>query len=98
MKKCPDCGMTIANQAIRCPKCKFNFAESEDTGAAEAVPAAAAAVSAAATGASMNVYINTKLMKDREYADSINKKCDEMIDKITSVCEKAYNVVYKGLR
>ncbi|MCQ2504267.1 MAG: hypothetical protein MJ103_03435 [Saccharofermentans sp.] len=54
MKKCPDCGMTIANQAIRCPKCKFNFAESEDAGAAEAVPAAAAAVSAAATGASIN--------------------------------------------
>ena len=48
MKKCPDCGMVIANQAIRCPKCKFNFAESSDTSAA--VPAEAAAVSAAATG------------------------------------------------
>ena len=51
MKKCPDCGMVIANQAIRCPKCKFNFAESPDAGGA-AVPAEAAAVSAAATGAS----------------------------------------------
>ena len=51
MKKCPDCGMTIANQAIRCPKCKFNFAESSDAGSA-AVPAEAAAVSAAATGTS----------------------------------------------
>ena len=49
MKKCPDCGMTIANQAIRCPKCKFNFAESSDAGSAS-VPAEAAAVSAAATG------------------------------------------------
>ena len=54
MKKCPDCGMTIANQAIRCPKCKYNFSEGADTGAAEAVPAAAAAVSAAATGVSAN--------------------------------------------
>ncbi len=43
--------MTIANQAIRCPKCKFNFAESSDAGSA-AVPAEAAAVSAAATGTS----------------------------------------------
>ena len=51
MKKCPDCGMTIANQAIRCPKCKFNFAESSDAGSAS-VPAEAAAVSAAATGTS----------------------------------------------
>ncbi|MBQ7274895.1 MAG: hypothetical protein IJR15_05500 [Clostridiales bacterium] len=49
MKKCPDCGMVIANQAIRCPKCKFNFAESNDTSGV-AVPAEAAAVSAAATG------------------------------------------------
>ena len=49
MKKCPDCGMTIANQAIRCPKCKFNFAEAPDAGGA-AVQPEAAAVSAAATG------------------------------------------------
>ncbi|MBP3265948.1 MAG: hypothetical protein J6L84_03255 [Clostridiales bacterium] len=49
MKKCPDCGMVIANQAIRCPKCKFNFAENSDAGTT-AVPAEAAAVSAAATG------------------------------------------------
>lgn len=41
--------MVIANQAIRCPKCKFNFAESPDAGGA-AVQPAAAAVSAAATG------------------------------------------------
>ena len=49
MKKCPDCGMVIANQAIRCPKCKFNFAESSDTSGVSD-PAEAAAVSAAATG------------------------------------------------
>ena len=51
MKKCPDCGMVIANQAIRCPKCKFNFSEAAEAGGA-AVPAEAAAVSAAATGTS----------------------------------------------
>ena len=49
MKKCPDCGVVIANQAIRCPKCEFNFAESSDTSGVS-VPAEAAAVSAAATG------------------------------------------------
>ena len=52
MKKCPDCGMVIANQAIRCPKCKFTFTEGEGGAPAGggAVPQAAAAVSAAATG------------------------------------------------
>ena len=52
MKKCPDCGMVIANQAIRCPKCKFTFTEGEgsaDAGGGAVAPAAAA-VSAAATG------------------------------------------------
>ena len=31
-------------------------------------------------GASLNVYINTKSMADREYAESLNKKADEMLD------------------
>ena len=57
MKKCPDCGMVIANQAIRCPKCKFTFTSEEETaGASDAVVTPqAAAVSAAATGKSDKV-------------------------------------------
>ncbi|MBP5261066.1 MAG: hypothetical protein J6Z43_02935 [Clostridiales bacterium] len=53
MKKCPDCGMVIANQAIRCPKCKFTFTEGEGgESSGGSVAPAAAAVSAAATGRS----------------------------------------------
>ena len=37
MKKCPDCGMVIANQAIRCPKCKYDFTDGQGQGAASAV-------------------------------------------------------------
>ena len=57
MKKCPDCGMVIANQAIRCPKCKYTFtsAEEGDSGAETTVTPQAAAVSAAATGKSDKV-------------------------------------------
>lgn len=57
MKKCPDCGMVIANQAIRCPKCKYTFtsADEGDTGAEAVVTPQAAAVSAAATGKSDKV-------------------------------------------
>jgi len=32
MKKCPDCGMVIANQAIRCPKCKYDFTDGQGQG------------------------------------------------------------------
>jgi len=49
--------MVIANQAIRCPKCKYTFtsADEGDTGADAAVTPQAAAVSAAATGKSDKV-------------------------------------------
>ena len=59
MKKCPDCGMVIANQAIRCPKCKYTFTSAEGGGsgadAETTVTPQAAAVSAAATGRSEKV-------------------------------------------
>ncbi len=40
--------MVIANQAIRCPKCKYTFTEAENAGTDAAVTPASAAVSAAA--------------------------------------------------
>ena len=58
MKKCPDCGMVIANQAIRCPKCKYTFTSADEGaggGDAPVVTPQAAAVSAAATGKSEKV-------------------------------------------
>ena len=58
MKKCPDCGMVIANQAIRCPKCKYTFTSADESaggGDAPVVTPQAAAVSAAATGKSDKV-------------------------------------------
>ena len=49
--------MVIANQAIRCPKCKYTFtsADEGDAGAEAVVTPQAAAVSAAATGKSDKV-------------------------------------------
>ena len=40
----------------------------------------AALCKAALEGASLNVYINTKPMKNREYAEELNKKADHMLD------------------
>ncbi|MBO7448882.1 MAG: cyclodeaminase/cyclohydrolase family protein [Clostridiales bacterium] len=61
------------------------------------VGVAAAACRAAATGAAMNVYINTKLMKNREYADKLNSDTNEAVNEIVAICDKAYEEVYKGL-
>ena len=54
------------------------------------VGVAAAACSTAAKGAAMNVYINTKSMKDRSYAEDLNKKTDALVDETVSVCDKVY--------
>ena len=64
MKKCPDCGMVIANQAIRCPKCKYDFTDGQGQGAA----AAAASVTKVVTGITPMVLV-TRENVDEIYAD-----------------------------
>ena len=61
------------------------------------VGVAASACRAAATGAAMNVYINTKLMKNRKYAEQLNEETNSAIDEIVAICDKAYKEVYEGL-
>lgn len=49
--------MVIANQAIRCPKCKYTFTAEENGNTEAAVTPQAAAVSAAATGSKADVAV-----------------------------------------
>ena len=57
------------------------------------VGVAAAACSTAAKGAAMNVYINTKSMKDRAYAEDLNKRTDDLVAQTTEMCDKVYSQV-----
>lgn len=58
----------------------------------------AAFCKAALEGASLNVYINTKSMTDREYAESLNQKCDEMLEKYTKIAEDVFQSVLGRLK
>ncbi len=49
----------------------------------------AAFLKAALEGASLNVFINTKSMADREYAQALNEKADNML---SIYCEKAAGI------
>jgi len=49
-------------------------------------------------GASLNVFINTKSMVDREYAASIEKEADEMLEKYCKLADSIYDSVVKRLR
>ncbi len=45
-------------------------------------------------GAAVNVKVNTKAMKDREYADRLNAHVDEQMARYWPVAEKVYEDVY----
>ena len=53
----------------------------------------AAFCKAALQGASLNVYINTKSMADREYAEELNKKADAMLEKYTKIADETFESV-----
>lgn len=49
-------------------------------------------------GASLNIYINTGLMKDREYAKDLENKADALIEKGTKKADEVYNFVMSKIR
>ncbi len=49
-------------------------------------------------GASLNVFINTKLMKDREYAEAINNKAEMLISEGISRADSVYRKVEEQLK
>lgn len=53
---------------------------------------------AALEGASMNVFINTKLMKDHARAEELNQKADNMIEEGRRQKERVCKEVFAGIR
>ena len=74
------------------------FAEKGSTLAISDAGVGATFCKAALEGASLNVFINTKSMKNREYADELNKKADEMLSVYTKKAEGIYQSVAARLR
>lgn len=61
------------------------------------VAVAAAACSAALKGAVMNIYINTKSMKNREVADAMNQKAKDLVADGTKRCDAVYEKISVGM-
>ncbi|NLL38998.1 MAG: cyclodeaminase/cyclohydrolase family protein [Clostridiales bacterium] len=53
---------------------------------------------AALMGASLNVFINTKAMTDREYAEELNKEANGMLEKYTALADDIYDSVAGRLK
>lgn len=54
---------------------------------------AAVACKAAMQAGSLNVFINTKSMKDRDYADALNKEAHELLAKYEPMADEIYQLV-----
>lgn len=74
------------------------LAEKGSTLAISDVGVGAAMCVAAIKGGSLNVYINTKLMKDRDYAEEINRRADELSAKYVPMAERIFEDVSGKLR
>lgn len=59
---------------------------------------AASACRSAMEGAAMNVYINTKLMQDKEYAQKINLEAEKLLKEGVNRCDKVYQRIAEELR
>jgi len=57
-----------------------------------------AALRASITGASLNVYINTKMMKDTARAAELNASADQMVKYGLSLCDRAFDAVMGAVR
>lgn len=69
-----------------------------DKGSALAVSDAATGVVfcwSAMYGAAVNVKVNTKMMCDRAYADSLNQHVDQLVDQYWKIAERVYEDVYR---
>lgn len=74
------------------------FAEKGSVLAVSDAGAGAVLCRGALQSASLNVFINTRSMKDREKADRLNEEADRMLMKYTMKADEIYGRVYNNLR
>ncbi|MCL2162800.1 MAG: cyclodeaminase/cyclohydrolase family protein [Oscillospiraceae bacterium] len=90
--------MSIMEKAAECIDLHYELGEKGTRIAISDVGVGVLFVKAALIGASLNVYINTKMMKDRGYADEINAKADRLIAEGSDRADKIFEGVMNGIR
>ena len=86
--------MALCCQAI---DCMAVFAEKGSRLAVSDAGCGATVCKAALQSASLNVFINTKLMKDRPVAEKINATASDMLNTYCPIADKIFESVRKGL-
>ena len=76
----------------------FGFSEMGSRMAISDAGTGAALLCAALKGASLNVYANTSLMKDRGYAEEKEKLAEEMLSKYQKLSENIFDNVKQKMK
>jgi len=74
------------------------FAEKGNKGAVSDAGVGAVFCKAALQGASLNIYINTKTLADKEYADKLNAEADGMLAEYVPKADAVYERVMEQLK
>ena len=90
--------MEIAEMSCRAIALTERFAAIGSSLAVSDAGCAAALCAAALHSAALNVYVNTRLMKNREKAEEMNAKVREMLDKYIPIAEKTYRSVAERMQ
>ncbi len=84
-----------------CGKAALLAREMEKIGSVIAISdagCAAACCRGALASAALNVFVNTKSMKDRDYADGLDAQAKELLDTYLPLCDETYSKVLARLR
>lgn len=87
--------MELSCRAIELQK---EFAEKGSVLAVSDAGVGAVLCKAALKGASLNVFINTGMMKDREYAQKLDAHVQKMIDDHSRLADEVFGIVEKKIR
>jgi len=96
--QCAAVPFEMCERAFDCAKIARRLADIGSRLAISDVGVAASAARAAVTGAAMNVYINTKLMKNRDAAEKLNSKTEKLVAETCALCDETYALVEGGLK
>lgn len=87
----------IMDQCIAALEVTAEFAQKGSALAVSDAGVSATACRAGLEGASLNVYINTKMMKDREFADRLNRETQEKVARGAKLAEEIFTNVTQKL-
>lgn len=85
----------ILKLAARSIELEKDFAEKGSRMMTSDAATGAAMCRAALQGAAVNVKVNTKLMKNRAYAEKMNQETDDILEKYGKMAEEIFTVVYR---